>query len=36
MYLALVQSIIAYGIVGWGVAFDNVLTELLIYMLLIF
>jgi len=36
MYLALMQSIISCGIVGWGVAFDNVLTELLICMLLVF
>jgi hypothetical protein len=28
IYLALVQSIITYGIVGWGGSFNNVLTEL--------
>lgn len=28
IYLVLVQSIITYGIVGWGGTFNNVLTEL--------
>jgi len=31
VYLILVESIISYGIIGWGGAFDNAISQLEIY-----